>query len=240
MALCTPCCQPTENRGFRERRKVGGNCSETGCCCHLPGWQRGCHGAETVPKASTVPCRCDTATFHRLSPQRALGCWRTARAASCAQRTMAASPATTGCSCSSGGTASASTGCASTPAPLATLACGDWRSTDAQVCPTLAGGPWLVPVSPHHPTGPSTVGRAMAAFPAASLVRVAGPRGCFPFYPELQPGPHTFAKGFGCPAGTGAAGSFHAGSRLAQLTSPPSRQSAGLPAARAVSAETSA
>lgn len=98
--------------------------------------------------------------------------------------------------------------------------------------------PTSAPCSPRHPAGPSAAGRAMASFPAASLVAldpgVAGLGGLRPLFPcpELQPGPRRFWVPGGC-----------RGCRMPRavpLTPRPSRQSAGRPAARAASAETSA
>lgn len=191
----------------------------------------------------------------RLSLQRAPACWRTARAASCARRTTAASPATTGSSCSSGGTASASTACASTPAPPATSGCEGWRSTDAQVRPVTARPPppQLLPAPPRPLAAPPWEGRWLR-FPqrprrhrARGSGESRGQPGRGASSPFPLPGAAAWTlqvcKGLWVPGG-------HWGYQLrahhvpalglAQLTSPPPRQSAGRPAARAASAETSA
>lgn len=217
---------------LRSRERWSGICRGSGQCCHLGESERGCHGAGTHLGT------CATGPLLHLSPQRVPACWKTARAASCALRTTAASPATTGSSCLSGGTASASTGCASTLVPRATLVCGVWRSTDAQVGPAPAGVPLLLPsapCSPRHPAGPSAAGRAMASFPTASLVALdpgaAGLRSFIPF--SLAQSCSLDPAGLGSPVGAGVP-------RAVPLTGRPSRQSAGRPAARAASAETSA
>lgn len=218
----SPSCQ----RGQR----WGGICRETGQCRYSGVSERGCQGAGTHLGT------CATAHLLHLSPQRVLACWKTARAASCALRTTAASPATTGSSCLFGGTASASTGCASTLVPQATLVYGVWRSTDAQVRPAPAGVPLLLLVSP----APLATLRVPVLWEGRWLH--------FPQHPwwhwiQGRPGwggfvPFSLAQscslepaGFGSPVGV---------PRPVPLTGRPSRQSAGRPAARAASAETSA
>lgn len=244
--------------GFGERREVGRHLQGKGTVLSPPQVGEGLPPGWDPPRClgrAVHVCRSRAAArLLRLSLQRAPACWRTARAASCARRTTAASPATTGSSCSSGGTASASTACASTPAPPATSGCEGWRSTDAQVRPVTARAPPSSSQCPHVPSPPrrgkgdGCVSRSIpgGAEPGAAA-RAGGGRavGLLPLFPcpELQPGPCGFAKGLWVPGG-------HRGYQLrarhvpalglAQLTSPPSRQSAGRPAARAASAETSA
>lgn len=112
--------------------------------------------------------------------------------------------------------------------------------------------PPSAPTSPRRPAGPSMAGRARAAFPAAFRAAwsqwqppelgAAGPWGFLPFSPPQSCSPD--------PAGSPRVPSGYWGCWLrahhapapgaSRLTSPPSRQSAGRPAARAASAETSA
>lgn len=210
------------------RGRWGGLYRETGQCCHPCGSERSCHGAGTLPSTSAVP----QPLSPRWSPQRAPASWRTARAASCAPRTTAASPATTGSSCSSGGTASASTACASTPAPPATSACEGWRSTDAQVRPAPAWELPCLPVSPRPLAGPRVKSREQPGRGASTLFPA---QSCHPDTANLRR-----ALGAQWVLGLPAAGSLRAGPGARPADELSSPQSAGRPAARAASAETSA